>query len=890
MAVLTTDELKRLRHIHTAFNDLRIDQRVKYLDSDGSYNGPITLDDITDTLLVGTQADLSGSGIALSSSVTGAVKVYSDDAGADLNAADSVRGMLSRLLLTTSHTGCTIRALEGQLKILTGKTVTSGVYTANQGYVELVGTLGVASAAHLSCVNASLELGGVLTVASGGLACGVHVETTGAGTITNSGDCAGIMIDKATSAASWPAGILIDGPSVIRGLRIGKFASSAATTGGVLFAAAMDIYSDGQLDAMEVHGATDSLLTGNYSVKCGRFRHIVNVSGTVEAELYGLVGQVVAKTAVIGLYAAGLMGTIESNGGFHVGDGASTSYPCSAGVIGRPGGASITVDTGSVLAGIAALSNTSSMTVTGTGQYAGLYVGRCQSTNTAFEIGLLISASSATTGIEIEACTTGLAITGICTNAITITGANTTSGISISGDQVLGVLFHATAAATAAYAVTVPTSITLDKGLDINVTSNGIVTSGITMQGTGTFTTGITMSASSIVTGISMTGTMTTGISMTGPNVTQGIKIGTESFASSGTAIVVDGDTLHSGCEFYFDDGGVELAAGYTEAFRCGYLVSTAISPSVDASIYTAHDYIYLAASVTTSGGVGATWASLLVKTGMTITTDSGLCDFSAFNASVDVPSGAFIGTGTWACGLAIGGNLGGTHTGNAAGVRLRVPSAGKWDVGLRIEPTSCVEFLQVGTASFSAAGTAIPLNGTTQHSGAEIYFDDGGTMLAAGYTEAMMTGFLVSQAITTADVSIYTVHDYIYLAASVSTAGGVGASWASLLAKTGAVLTTTSGVCDFSAFNASCDVPSGATIGTGTFVAGISMGGNLGGTHTGKAVAFRVRTPSAGAWDGVFDMPTAMKSDSVGGGALVYIPIYIGGVAAKLVANYVAQ
>jgi hypothetical protein len=280
----------------------------------------------------------------------------------------------------------------------------------------------------------------------------------------------------------------------------------------------------------------------------------------------------------------------------------------------------------------------------------------------------------------------------------------------------------------------------------------------------------------------------------------------------------------------------------------------------------------------------------MLVKAGKTITTTSGLCDFSGAHFTCDVPSTAVIGAGTWACGVSVGGNLGGTHTGDAAGYRVRVPSAGKWDVGLRIEPTSCVEYIQVGTAAFSAAGSGIPVTSDVQHSAAEIYMDDGGSALAAGWVEGVLTGFLVSTAITTRDVSIYTAHDYIYLAASVSTAGGVGASWASLLAKTGAVLTTTSGLCDFSAFNASVDVPSGATIGATTFVAGISMGGNLGGTHTGKAVAFRVRSPSAGAWDGLFDIPSALSGTSDGAGTQYYIPCYIAGVLCRIPARKVAS
>lgn len=377
------------------------------------------------------------------------------------------------------------------------------------------------------------------------------------------------------------------------------------------------------------------------------------------------------------------------------------------------------------------------------------------------------------------------------------------------------------------------------------------------------------------------------GIYIVPTSVEEGIVVGAEAFTTAGSGIVVDGVTRHSGCEFYFDDGGVKLAAGYTEAFRTGYLVSTAITQA-DVSLYTAHDYVYLAESVTTAGGVGGTWGSMLVKSGATITTSSGVCDFSGAHFTCDVPSGATIGINTWACGVSVGGNLGGTHTGKAAGYRVRIPGAGKWDVGLRVEPTSSVKAIEVGAEAFADAGSGIPVNGVTLHSGAEFYFDDGGVSLETGYTEAFRTGYLVSQAITGVDASIYTSHDYIYLADSVSTAGGVGATWASLLAKTGAVLTTASGMCDFSAFNASCDVPLGATIGTGTFVAGISMGGNLGGDHTGNAVAFRVRTPSAGKWDGLCDIPAALTNAAPGGGTDKYIDCFIGGQPARIVAALV--
>jgi len=501
----------------------------------------------------------AGSGIALSSDDTSAVAVYGDDAG--LSIVSNVYNLRTRLLLTVDQDGASIRALMAQLKLADGVDVSTGIYTASQGYVELAGAHSAKTAATLSCFDASLEIGTSLTVDSGGEACGLHVETTGTGSITNNGTCAAILIDNATGAAEWPCGIYMPGPDVTTGLRIGDWIGSSATTHGVLFGADMDVYEDGQLDVIQVHGATNSLLTGNYSAKCGRFRHVVQVAGTLEAEAYGLVGQVVAKTVVFGLYAAGLMGTIESNGGFHAGDGVSASYPCMAGVIARPGGSGITVDTGSVLAGFAALSNanTSVTLADSTALYPGVYVSRCQATSIVWSAGIQIDPLA----------------------------------------------------------------------------------------------------------------------------VTRGIVVGVEEFGAAGTGIVVNGVDLHSGCEFYFDDGGVKLAAGWTEAFRAGYLISTAIDGDTDVSCYTSHDYIYIAESVSTKGGIGSTWASLLVKTGKTITTSSGVCDFSAFNASVDVPTGATIGTGTVACGLAIGGNMGGTRTDATAiavGFRLRAGYNGSWD------------------------------------------------------------------------------------------------------------------------------------------------------------------------------------------------------------------
>ena len=425
-----------------------------------------------DTLTIGAFSSLTaGSGIALSDGVSAAV-IYGDDNGVAFGSV-SIYNFRSRLLLTVDQAGASIRAVGAQLKLATGVDVATGIYTANQGYLELAGAHVAQAGATLSCVDASLEIGTSLTVDANGEACGVHVETTGAGTITNNGTCAAILIDNAAGAVEWPVGIYMPGPDVTTGLRIGDWIGSAATTHGVMFGADMDVYGDGQLDVMQVHGATSTALAGNYSAKCGRFRHVVQVAGTLEAEAYGLVGQVVAKTVVFGLYAAGLMGTIESNGGFHAGDGASTSYPCMAGVIARPSGSGITVDTGSVLAGFAALSNTNtSVTLGGTGVYPGVYVAKCQAACIAWSHGLYIADSAAATGIKIGTCATmGVNIADDTTLVLGTTVATAATKVTAEFDETTtGIGYIQLGSSTAPMVYNADPGATPQPAVDVNIT------------------------------------------------------------------------------------------------------------------------------------------------------------------------------------------------------------------------------------------------------------------------------------------------------------------------------------------------------------------------------------------------------------------------------------
>ena len=305
---------------------------------------------------VGAKADTAISNVHLTSVLPRALAAFADDNGA--NIASDVKVIEGRMLLTLDQTGGSIRGVMGHLKLLTGIDVSTGIYTGVQGYVELVATHSARTGSTLSCVDASLEIGTALTVDSGGEACGIHVETTGTGTITNNGTCAAILIDKAAGAASWPVGVKIVSSDCIIGIdigicttainvgkgvsmavRIGEWAAAGAPGTAVPFVVAtQNINSDGQLDIVGAFGESTAALGGIYSAKVGRFRHLVSGSSTsIDQETYGLVGQLVCKSVTLtGAGNSGLLGTFECNTTAVVTNGAY-AYSIAA-VTGRLGG------------------------------------------------------------------------------------------------------------------------------------------------------------------------------------------------------------------------------------------------------------------------------------------------------------------------------------------------------------------------------------------------------------------------------------------------------------------------------------------------------------------------------------------------------------------------
>jgi hypothetical protein len=126
-------------------------------------------------------------------------------------------------------------------------------------------------------------------------------------------------------------------------------------------------------------------------------------------------------------------------------------------------------------------------------------------------------AAGCTTGISIEgAATDGMAISGACADAIHISGTNTETGLHISGDQVIGILYDVDAAATDGFKMLVDDGLTCTTGINLARTgTTGICTTGIKVDTDGTTAidvgtgfTGTTM--------LLLEGTGTDGISITG--------------------------------------------------------------------------------------------------------------------------------------------------------------------------------------------------------------------------------------------------------------------------------------------------------------------------------------------------------------------------------------
>jgi len=366
------------------------------------FNALIVGDDIalplTGSISLGEYTNAAGDGAALSSAATRPVSFLFDDGGAAMTG--DIRAVLSRVLLTKDQATPTLNAMRGQIKAKDGIDVTSvnAVISPVQGYLELAGTGARTLTGHVACLRAAIEEGasGTTTVAASSYYAGLELTLNSTRTYTVTGDMAAVIVNKSGGTSKWPVGILLVGPDVVKGIQVGQFAGSAATTSAVLFSTAQNVYSDGQLSTVEMHGSTTGDLTSAYSAKVLRARHVCNAGdATVAQETYGVMGQMVVRSATLGHLHAGVIGTFE---GHTTGVVSTPAYrygtACVEGRLG--GGAAITATT--PIAGFSAIFN-------GAGLASGSSVAYAV-TNTStgewdYVLGVAHSGSGVDNGVEI---------------------------------------------------------------------------------------------------------------------------------------------------------------------------------------------------------------------------------------------------------------------------------------------------------------------------------------------------------------------------------------------------------------------------------------------------------------------------------------------------------
>ncbi len=322
--------------------------------------------------IVGANANVIGSGVILtrSGTNTAASRLYCDDGGAVLWGTGSVpdiRGSLTRTLLTVDQSGGFVRihSLMGQVKAYDALW-NDEVVSAVNGRLEIqrvAATVTLGGHGISAAILGVTATTGTITVNTNHILAGVAAVSDFRATLTQTGKTVAFLAaaydttnwSDGTARTTWGIGLYMPYGAVTQGIRVGDWVGSGAPGSAIPFSTSLNFYGDGQLDVVGCYGESVSDLTSALSAKTGRFRHVVVGSSLqVNHETYGLVGQLVGKSASLLHMHAGLMGTLEANTTALVCNGA---YAFSvAAVIARIGGGGLITATKPV-AGFSAVLN-----------------------------------------------------------------------------------------------------------------------------------------------------------------------------------------------------------------------------------------------------------------------------------------------------------------------------------------------------------------------------------------------------------------------------------------------------------------------------------------------------------------------------------------------------
>jgi hypothetical protein len=398
------------------------------------------------------------------------------------------------------------------------------------------------------------------------------------------------------------------------------------------------------------------------------------------------------------------------------------------------------------VAGVTINSNVAASGVTATGGLYGLYITQKTAGLLDFTSGIYIESASSTTGITIMNTTTGLSIAGTatdgiliggaCTDAIHISGTNTTNAIHISGDQAVGILFDVDSSIATGISFAVDTGTTMTTGIDMTCTGTGTITNaisltytasateclavtlatgqtittGMSLSGAGTYTTGILLDATALGTGLKISGATTTAIDITGA-CTRGIRLGTHDWGVGLTGLVL------STTDPLFQVAGRIAASNSTAGvYACAYkqLALTSATQNTDTSWFADWNELYITPTTTTTLTGSSHYAAVKghVEVSGTVVSSTGVTA-SLWGSNI-IPAG-YTNNGIIA-GCYVDGiiHTSMTNTGDtmAYGIGAHTdPNQGDWEYGLYM-PASTV------TTGIYIAGSTTGLNVTSTTQG----------------------------------------------------------------------------------------------------------------------------------------------------------------------------
>jgi len=363
----------------------------------------------------------AGSGVAITAAQPVAFGVYADDNGAALSSAVLMRAGRFRTLLT--YTGGNreqeVASVIGQIVSKSGTNrhnmcgvmgsyeVNTGLTIGGQAWTTDV-WVQAAVIGRVGCGN------GITTVDANGVLAGLAAMSNTTSFLAQNGIFTGIYVGSWSGCVDWKYGIYIQGGAVKEGIRIGESASvyGSGVKLDATYTAVLNVFGDDG-------GA--SISSGTF-IRSGRFRTLLTyTAGNREQEAAGAVGQLVSVAGTNYHNMCGLMGSYEASTSLVVGGQAWATDPwIQAAVIGRVGvGSAITtINAYGILAGVAAMSNTTSFSANN-GYYAAFFAGKWSGT-TNWGYLLVADPASLTNGIQIGDSSTGMTLTAYSNRALQI--------------------------------------------------------------------------------------------------------------------------------------------------------------------------------------------------------------------------------------------------------------------------------------------------------------------------------------------------------------------------------------------------------------------------------------------------------------------------------------